>query len=222
MTNHYSIFKSYKTVISVNMALGDERICRPSYYLPMSNHSLLIFSDSFDIDHFLITSDYAISPHQAPCKIKNCEKHVLICCAVRTQEKLLEDLAAYRFNYIEPDDLYSYYRFMIHGDKTLVHGPLMENLKHAVNFAHDHPRYLPQPSVMAKRVARKRTKFHEILDKSRNIKTISIQTIDTSLQKRINGVLDGPYALEFMKVLDCMYDRHGEVKTHKVEFSIRK
>ena len=204
------------------MALGDDRICRPSYYLPMSNHSLLIFSDDFKIDHFKITSDFAIAPHQAPCQIKSCQKHILICCAIRTTETLLKDLADYRLNYIEPDDLYSYYRFMIHGDKTTIHGPLMEKSKHAVNFAHDHPRYLPQPSIMAKKVARKRTKFHEVFNKSQNIKTISMQTVESSLEKRINAVLDGPYALEFILILDRMYDRHGEVKTHKIDFFIRK
>ena len=204
------------------MALGDNRYARPEYYLPLSKNSLLIFSEDYIVDHFLIATDFAVSPHKAVCQLNNeCKHHVLLFCNVRSQQQLLDELKEYQFRYIEVDDLYSYYRFLIHGEEIKIHGGIITKLKDGVDWAQLHPSILKQPSVLQKKVARKRVKLHTRADNN-NRKSSSTQTIEQSFNKRIQSVMEGPYAMEFARILDCLYDRHGEVKTHKLEFFIKK
>ena len=200
--------------MAVNVELLD-----PQTYQVFNKKSIILFSEDNNVDQLLITPEYAVSRHNGLCTTAGCRTHVLLYDPSRSQDQLLEDLSAHAFRYIMVDDFYSYYRWMIHSEYSSVNGRIMDNLKWAVDFAEKHPECIKQPSVLMKRVKRKKSKFHSKEGPDRR-KSMATQTIEYSFNKRIESILDGPYAMEFARIIDCLYDRHGAVKTHKIDFNV--
>ena len=75
------------------------------------------------------------------------------------------------------------------------------------------------PSVFKKQLKRRKFKLHVKKAASR---TIGTQTVNESINERIQKVLHGKYSAEFYRVLDLMIDCHGSFETQNAIFMIKK
>ena len=198
---------------------GNVTLALPSTYAKFSVNSLLVLTKDNDPSNYLITEQYAVAEHNDACSLEKCKYHILLYCQQRGQDQLLLQLKGYSFRYIMVDDLYSFYRFYVHGTLKTLHGTLMEDLKWAVGFSKRFPSCVSRPSILKKRVCRKKSKLHSKMGYS---STVATQTQESNFSKRIESILDGSFCLDFIKIIDCLYDKHGIVCSSKLEFLIKK
>ena len=91
----------------------------------------------------------------------------------------------------------------------------MKYLYNAVRYNRSHPHMEIRPSILMKKLLRKKRKLHRREVKSRSIGS---QTAIKRLQCRIDKILDGDMAVDFMRIVDCMLDVHGDVQSEHVSF----
>ena len=190
----------------------------PIHFDQFNNKCLLVFTESDDYKKFLFTNEYAISKHSGVfCQFSNCKYHILLYSPESADaEIILNSLASITFTYINVDSLYGLYKHFIFLE-TLIYeqGLLMQKLQSAVRYNRKHPYMDPQPSVLKKRILRKRRRIHR---REINTKTIGTQTFDHDLSRRIETILHGSLALDFIRIVDCMLDRNGSIDSGNINF----
>lgn len=190
----------------------------PQAFQQYQDNSLLVFIDGAYYNEYLVTEQYAVAKHHSGCQIPNCTYHILLYSENKQNSDILNDLSGLQFRYFEVDDFHGHYTYQIHEHQVIKKGYVMEKVEKSVEYLREHPKLIHQPSVIRKRVFRKKTKLHR---KNHLTKNISTQTINQGLQSRIDHVMNGPYAHDFMQMIDCLYDKHGFVISNKVYFFVR-
>ena len=88
-------------------------------------------------------------------------------------------------------------------------------LTSAVKYNSVHKFMEQRPSVEKKRLQRKTLKTHLSTRKLRNTAT---QTPRNTFMERIGTIMKSSSALDFMHIVDCLLDSHGQINTDRVYF----
>ena len=191
----------------------------PSYFDQFNDGCLLLFSDAEDYRLLAVTDDFAVSKHSGEfCRFQNCKLHILIYKSNHedASEFILNSLSHLTFTYYNVDALYGMYKYFISSESFITsQGELMDNLRNAVRYNRCHPHMEIRPSVLKKRLSRKKRKLHrrEVRNKS-----IGTQTMEKSLYTRIDSILQSRASHDFMRMVDCMLDEHGFVESNFISF----
>lgn len=186
----------------------------PSYYSDFCEKSIFISIPSNQYHHFLITPFYCVATHcDDNCLAVSCKFHILL-----IGDEILPKLENFRFTYQSVDCLYSVYKYRFHDTLKVKKGPVFVQLSHAVEFNKDNKGLIRVPSVMRKRLLRKKFKKQTLRC---NEKTQSTQTPNSTFMDRIQKVKNSVYEYDLLKIIDCFIDGHGVVDTDRVKFSIK-
>ena len=189
----------------------------PSYFDQFNDQSLLIFTSSDTHNQFLVTDSFAVSKHtDEMCQSRTCQYHILLHTTDGIENFILKKLSQLSFNYSTVDALYGMFKYYISGDQLIAcQGQVMESLQSAVRYNRFHPHMDSRPSVLKKRLLRKKTKFHSCDTKC---KTLGTQTSKQSFTCRVDTILKGDFAAEFLQIVDFLIDQHGNVESKKLSF----
>ena len=190
----------------------------PHYYQPWSEHSILILTESHDYQKFIWSDNYCVAKHSSFCKdFHTCKYHILLC--YQEPHELFEKLKHLQFKYATVNDLYGFYMCYIHDTIVVSDGDIASLLFRAIEYQKKYPKFIPQPSVLKKKVARKAIKMHIKSDLTR---TVATQTVDEQLQKRITTIMEGRYTSEFFRIIDAFIDHHGVIENSNISFCVKK
>ncbi len=190
----------------------------PSFFSQYNFKCLLIFVEIEKYSHFLVTNEYAVSTHTSDfCKYDRSMFHILLYGA--NTEQIIDQLKDYYYKYQEVDATYAYFKYYIaNGDGIAIKGDLMEKLAKAVKYNRTHPTFEVRPSILKKRLFRKKRKIHRPQHNSRSFGT---QTAESNLSKRVEMIMKSKLALDFLRIIDCMLDNNGCVDSNKVHFHMK-
>ena len=155
---------------------------QPDFFTKYDEGCLFIFAESENYSEYLVTEQFAIARHcGVQCKYERCKYHVMLYSnSLEDTWKILKEKT---FKYHIVDATYAYYKFYIlNGSMIESTGDIMDSLYKAVMYNRTHPSLDTRPSVLRKRLHRKKRKVHY---KLLNIKSIAMQTIENSLSSRI-------------------------------------
>lgn len=191
----------------------------PSYFDSFNEFSLLIFSDTDNYQQFTTTLEveYTVSKHTSDfCTLRNCKYHILLYSTTKIVDYMASHLSQITFMYYMIDALYGTYKYFIAGESIVTsEGALMTQLRNAVKYNRFHPHMEVRPSVLKKRLIRKKRRLHKRHIKS---KSISTQTSEKVFAGRVESILRSDLAFEFMRIVDCLVDRHGSVESRNISF----
>ena len=192
----------------------------PDYYKNWNKHSILLLTDSVDYKEFICSENYCVAKHNSFCKdLPNCRYHILLCFEEDNNSQVFEQVKHLHFKYTQVNDLYGFYLHYISESLLDSKGEITVSLYRAIDYLKDHPKFLHQPSVLKKKVIRKAFKSHT---KAKFSKSVSTQTVDEQLQKRIATILEGRYCLDFYKIIDSLCDHHGSFDSPNLHFCLKK
>ncbi len=187
----------------------------PSTFDNFNNKCILIFLERDNYKDLLISDQYAVSSHDSVfCVHDKCRFHVLL--YADDMDDLFNTLRDKSFKYQHAECLYGYYKYYIaNGQLILKRGHIMDKLAQAVTYNSKYPHMEVQHGVLRKKIKRKMRKSHRPILSS---KSIAVQTVDSTLNARIDQVLRGKLALDFLNILDCFVDGNGCVESKNVSF----
>ena len=116
------------------------------------------------------------------------------------------------------DCVYTLFKYRFSAKIVVKSGQLFHNLQRAVHFNQQNRGVDRMPSIMKKRLLRKKYKKHLL---SSFQKTKSTQTSGSVFADRIEQVKKTKFELELIKILDCFLDGHGNYTSNLVSFKIK-
>lgn len=190
----------------------------PKYFDQYNEKCLLVFAKSNYLQ-YLVTSTFSVAKHSSMfCQFPNCEYHILLESS-GSMNDILCKLSLLQFSYIAVDSLYYVFKFFIHAEGLLIsNGKSVEFLREAVIYNRTHQYMENRPSVIRKQLLRKKLKKHNPILKKRNAET---QTPSRSFHKRISTVSEGPFALDFTQIIDCLLDGNGVIDNERLYFTCK-
>ena len=190
----------------------------PSHFDQFNENFLLIFDDSGDYAQYVMTKQFAVAKHTGEfCRFQNCKYHILLYNdSSGGLDTLLKLVSQFTFTYYEVDSLYGMFKYYITCESEIEsQGQLLQELKDAVRYNRLYPHMETRPSILRKRLLRKKRKLHRREVKTKNI---GVQSPENSLYTRIDSILKGNSALDFMRIIDCMIDSHGAIDSQHIVF----
>ena len=184
------------------------------FFAPMSVNSVLIITGIYLDPTKFDSTEYLLSTHKnTDCNQENCIYHLLL-YKHGMSNTFLQSLDL-QIRYQRVDCLFTcvkHYFTQIVDMK----GNLMRKLMDAVDF-HRQRSFIAirRPSIFNKRLLRNK------LTKNSPKNCACIGSISSrSFRQRLISVLTGPYALEFMHMLDILVDGCRTFQTNKISFAI--
>ena len=177
------------------------------------NKECLFISTDISYLKFLITPTFLVAEHDSSfCFSQNCKFHILL----HSETPFMEKLADLQFSFLNVDSLYFLFKFYFSKDKIILSkGLLVEMLTDAVKYNNNHKFMEQRPSVAKKRLLRKTFKNHMSTRKQR---TIATQTPKNMFLERITAVIKSSFALDLMRIVDCLLDSHGQINNKQITF----
>ena len=162
-----------------------------------------------------MSKEYCIARHDDKlCFPANCSYHIIL---IGNNKELLQKLDAFCFNYQHADCLYTLFKYRLRGKIVLNSGRLFDNLQRAVHFNQQNRGLDRVPSIVKKRLLRKKFKKH-LLSSFQRTKTT--QTSGPVFADRIKQVKKTNIEVELIKIVDCFLDGHGNYTSTLVTFKI--
>ena len=185
----------------------------PSFCRKNSEKSLFISANSYE--KFIVCKDYCIAHHDdKTCFLTACKYHVILLGNV---EELLKKLDTFCFTYQHVDCLYTLVKYRFNGKVIAKSGQVFENVQRAIEFNQRNKGVERMPSIAKKRLLRKKYKKHLF---SSFQKTKTTQTTGSVFAERIEKVKKTKFELDFIKIVDCFLDGHGNYDSNLVSFKI--
>ena len=187
----------------------------PEYFDKFNVHCLLICTFE-DYQQYLVTDTFAVATHVGKCcQLIECKHHILL----YSQSPLWKNLAGLNFRYKRVDNLYYIFKYYIQWeDRLLTKGWLINDIDIAIKYNKKHVYMENRPSVVKKRISRKKYRQHIASETIHHQKNSSSQTVVDGLQDRIETVLKGSFALEFIQIIDCLVQSHGCIDSKQLLF----
>ena len=180
-------------------------------------NSLLIFVETEEYEHLLVSEDYALAKHEknSPCQLESCKQHLLLYHS--SIDTIWERLGGYKFRYHLANDIYAYFKFMISLSQTVqIGGNVMQTLKSAIEVNRRMKYMEYRPSVWRKAIAKRSIRTFNIRGRD-----VGVQTLSKHLDTRIITILNGPRAADFLKTVDCFYDGHGSIISNSLSLVLK-
>ena len=183
----------------------------PSFYKNFSENSLFISANTYE--KYFACKEYCIARHDDKmCFLLKCSYHIFL---IGNIKELLQKLDRFCFNYQQVDCLYTLFKYRFIGKSVIKSGQLFDNLQRAVHFNQQNRGVERMPSILKKRLLRKKYKKHLL---SSFQKTKLTQTSGSVFADRIEQVEKIKFELELMKIVDCFLDGHGNYTSNLVSF----
>ena len=147
--------------------------------------------------------------------LPSCKYHILLLGNV---EELLKKLDTFCFTYQHVDCLYTLLKYRFTGKVIAKRGQVFDNVQRAVDFDQGNKGVDRMPSIVKKKLLRKKYKKHLF---SSFQKTKSTQTGGSVFAERIENVKKIKFELDLIKIVDCFLDGHGNYDSNLVSFKIK-
>ena len=144
-----------------------------------------------------------------------CKYHILLLGNV---QELLKKLDTFCFTYQHVDCLYTLFKYRFSGKVLAKSGQVFDNVQRAVDFNQRNKGVNRMPSNAKKRLLRKKYKKH-LFSSFQKAKTT--QTTGSVLAERTKKVKKTKFKPEFIKIVDCFLDGHGNFDSNLVSFKIK-
>ena len=188
----------------------------PSFYSVHSTKSVHICANTYE--KYLVSDDYCVAQHEnSMCTVPNCKYHILL-IAEKDKNDLMQKLDTFCFTYQLVDCLYTLFKYRFDGKIVTKNGQVFDNIERAVRFNQPHKTVERMPSIVKKRLLRKKYKRHLL---SSLQKTISTQTSGSVFADRIEQVKKTKFEVEVIKIVDCFLDGYGNYDSNLVSFKIK-
>ena len=166
----------------------------PSFYTNCSKNSLFISANTYE--KYIVSKEYFIARHDDKmCFPANCRYHIIL---IGNIKDLLQKMDAFSFNYQHVDCLYTLFKQRFSDKIVLKSGQLFDKLRRAVHFNQQNRGVDRTPSIVKKRLLRKKFKKHLL---SSFQKTKSTQTSGSVLADRIEQVKKTKFEKELIKIV---------------------
>ena len=186
----------------------------PSFYTKFSEKSLFISANTYE--KYIVCKDYCIAHHDnKTCFLPACKYHIILLGNV---EELLRELDTFCFTYHHVDCLYTLFKYRFSGKVIVKSGQVFDNVQRAVDFNRRNKGVDRMPSAAKKRLLRK--KYKKQLFSSFQ-KTKTTQTSGSVLAERIEKVKKTKFELNFIKIVDCFLNCHGNYDSNLAYFKMK-
>ena len=183
----------------------------PSFYAKFSEKSLFISAPSYE--KYIVCKNYCIAHHnENTCFLPACKYHIVLLGSV---QELLKKLDTFCFTYQHVDCLYTFFKYRLSGQVIAKKGQKFDNVQRAVDFNHRNKGMDRMPSIVKKRLLRKKRKKHFFSSFQR---TKTTQTNGAVFAERIEKVKKSKIELELIKFVGCSLDGHGNYDSYLVSF----
>ena len=186
----------------------------PSFYTKVSEKSLFISATTYE--KYIVCTDHCITHHNdKTCFLPACKYHIVLPGSV---QELLKKLDTFCFTYQHVDCLYTLFKYRFSGKVIVKSGQVFDNVQRAVDFNQRNKGVDRMPSIAKKKLLRKSTKKNLF---SSFQKTKTTQTSGSVFAERIEKVENTKFELDFIRMLDCFLDGHGNYDSNLVSFQIK-
>ena len=186
----------------------------PSFYTKLSEKSLFFSANTYE--KYIVCKDYCIAHHDdKTCFSPSCKYLTILLGNV---EERLKKLDTFCFTYQHVDCLYTSFTYRFSGKVIEKRGQVFDNVQRAVDFNQRNKGVDRMPSIAKKKLLRKKYKKHLF---SSFQKTKTTRTSGSVFAERIENVKETDFELDFIKIVDCFLDGHGNYDKNLVSFKIK-
>ena len=185
-----------------------------SFYTNYSKNILFISVNVFE--KCIVSTEYCFARQDDKmCFLPNCRYQIIL---IDNSKELLQKVDAFCFKYQHVDCLYTLFMYRFRSKIDVTSGQLFDNVQRAVHFNHQNRGVDRMPSIVNKRLLRKRYKNY-LLSSSQKIK--SMQTSGSVFADRIEQTKKVKFEIELMIIFDCFLDGHGKYTSNLVCFNMK-
>lgn len=193
----------------------------PVFFDKYNENSILILTESDLWSKFITVEDYVVAKHSGGfCTSPTCSYHILIHDSQPITVTFLQQFKSLTFRHLEVDSFYYFYKYFISGEEIVAsRGKIMQSIAHALHYTNKHSYMEYRPSEHKKRLLRKKSKVYR--PENPRTKSVSIQTPERSLDKRISQLLRSKFGLSFVQIIDCLVDNIGSIDNDQIHFFVK-
>ena len=165
---------------------------------------------------FFVSKEYCFARHDDKmCFLPKCRYHNIL---IGNIKELLQNLDAFCFNYQHVDCVYTLFKYRLSGKIVVKSGLLFHNLQRVVHFNQQNRGVDRMPSIVKKRLSRKKYKKHLLRSLQ---KTKLTQTSRSVFADRIEQGKKNKFEKALIKFVDCFLDGYGKYSSSLVSFKIK-